>query len=73
VGPTARVDSPAQWFLGGRLNASVNCLDRHVRGGRADRVALIWEGEPGEVRHLTYGGLHEDVNRFANVLKSLGV
>ena len=63
----------AQWFLGGRLNASVNCLDRHVRGGRADRVALIWEGEPGEVRRLTYGGLHEDVNRFANVLKSLGV
>ncbi len=63
----------AQWFLGGRLNASVNCLDRHVRGGRADRVALIWEGEPGDVRRLTYGGLYEDVNRFANVLKSLGV
>src|SRR6266704_1721679 len=64
----------AKWFLGGKLNASVNCLDRHVRAGRSGRVALIWEGEPpGEVRRITYGELHTDVNRFANVMKSLGV
>ncbi|HXQ28254.1 MAG TPA: acetate--CoA ligase [Gemmatimonadales bacterium] len=63
----------AKWFVGGRLNASVNCLDRHVRGGRADRVALIWEGEPGEVRRLTYREMLADVNRCANVLKDLGV
>src|SRR6184192_645842 len=64
----------AKWFLGGKLNASVNCLDRHVRSGRAGRVALIWEGEPaGETRRITYGELHADVNKFANVLKGLGV
>ncbi|HTI04151.1 MAG TPA: acetate--CoA ligase [Gemmatimonadales bacterium] len=64
----------AKWFLGGKINASVNCLDRHVRAGRGGRVALIWEGEPpGEVRRITYGELHADVNKFANVLKSLGV
>ncbi len=65
----------AKWFLGGTLNASVNCLDRHVRDGRADKVALIWEGEPEprEVRKLSYRELHELVNRFANVLKNLGV
>src|SRR5438093_7317356 len=64
----------AKWFLGGKLNASVNCLDRHVRAGRAGRLALIWEGEPpGEVRRITYGELHADVNKFANVLKGLGV
>jgi len=63
----------AKWFVGGKLNASVNCLDRHVRAGRGDRVALIWEGEPGEVRRLTYADLHEQVNRFGNVLKGLGV
>jgi acetyl-CoA synthetase len=64
----------AKWFLGGRLNASVNCLDRHVRAGRGGRVALIWEGEPtGEVRRITYAELHAAVNRFANVLKGLGV
>src|SRR5213078_885342 len=64
----------AKWFLGGKLNASVNCLDRHVRAGRAGRLALIWEGEPpGEVRRITYGELHADVNKFANVLKSLGI
>src|SRR5213594_371181 len=66
--------SHAKWFLGGKLNASVNCLDRHVRAGRSGRVALIWEGEPaGEVRRITYGELHSDVNKFANVLKGLGV
>ena len=64
----------AKWFLGGKLNASVNCLDRHVRAGRSGRVALIWEGEPpGEVRRITYGELHAEVNKFANVLKGLGV
>jgi len=63
----------AKWFLGGTLNASANCLDRHVTAGRGDRVALIWEGEPGEVRRLTYAELLQQVGRFANVLKSLGV
>jgi len=63
----------AKWFLGGRLNASVNCLDRHVRAGKGEKVALIWEGEPGEVRRLTYREVHAEVCRFANVLKSLGV
>ncbi len=64
----------AKWFLGGKLNASVNCLDRHVRAGKSGRIALIWEGEPpGEVRRITYGELHADVNKFANVLKGLGV
>ena len=63
----------AQWFVGGKLNASVNCLDRHVRAGRGDRPALIWEGEPGEVRRLTYADLLAQVERFANVLKQLGV
>ena len=64
----------AKWFLGGKLNASVNCLDRHVRAGRSGRVALIWEGEPpGEVRRITYGELHAEVNKFANVLKNLGI
>ncbi len=52
----------AKWFLGGKLNASVNCLDRHVRAGKSGRIALIWEGEPaGEVRRITYGELHADV------------
>jgi len=64
----------AKWFLGGKLNASVNCLDRHVRAGRGGRVALIWEGEPeGEVRRITYAELHLEVNKFANVLKGLGI
>ena len=63
----------AKWFVGGKLNASVNCLDRHVRNGRGNRVALIWEGEPGEVRRLTYRELLDDVCRFANVLRGLGV
>jgi acetyl-CoA synthetase len=63
----------AKWFVGGKLNASVNCLDRHVRAGRGGRTALIWEGEPGEVRRLTYTDLLTDVQKFGNVLKSLGV
>jgi acetyl-CoA synthetase len=62
----------AKWFLGGKINASYNCLDRHL-ASRGDKVALIWEGEPGEVRRITYRELHAEVSKFANVLKSLGV
>src|SRR5438067_4680685 len=63
----------AKWFVGGKLNASVNCLDRHVRGARRNKAALIWEGEPGDRRTLTYFDLYRQVSAFANVLKSLGV
>jgi acetyl-CoA synthetase len=63
----------AKWFVGGKLNASVNCLDRHVRGPRRNKVALLWEGEPGDRRALTYWELHREVNQFASVLKGLGV
>jgi acetyl-CoA synthetase len=63
----------AKWFVGGRINVSVNCLDRHVRGPRRNKAALIWEGEPGDRRTLTYFDLYRQVSSFANVLKSLGV
>ena len=63
----------AKWFVGGTLNASVNCLDRHVRGWRRNKAAIIWEGEPGDRRTITYWELYRDVCRFANVLKSLGI
>ena len=63
----------AKWFVGGTINASVNCLDRHVRGPRRNKAALIWEGEPGDRRTLTYFDLYRQVSTFANVLKSLGV
>jgi acetyl-CoA synthetase len=63
----------AKWFVGGTLNVSYNCLDRHVAAGRGDRVAYHWEGEPGDTRTITYADLLTDVCRFANVLKSLGV
>ena len=63
----------AKWFVGGKINASVNCLDRHLRGARRNKAALIWEGEPGDRRTLTYFDLHRQVATFANVLKSLGV
>src|SRR5437764_2780070 len=63
----------AKWFVGGQLNVSVNCLDRHVRGPRRDRPAIIWEGEPGDRRTLTYAELLREASKFANVLKSLGV
>jgi len=63
----------AKWFVGGQLNISVNCLDRHVRGARRNKAALIWEGEPGERRTLTYFDLYREVSQFGNVLKSLGV
>ena len=63
----------AEWFVGGKLNASVNCLDRHVRTARRNKAALVWEGEPGDRRTLTYWDLYRQVGTFANVLKSLGV
>jgi acetyl-CoA synthetase len=63
----------AKWFTGGKLNLSHNCVDRHAKGARKDKVAILWEGEPGEVRRLTYGDLHKEVQKFANVLKGLGV
>jgi acetyl-CoA synthetase len=63
----------AKWFVGGKLNVSVNCLDRHVRTAHRNKAAIIWEGEPGDRRTLTYFDLHRDVCRFANVLRSLGV
>jgi acetyl-CoA synthetase len=63
----------AKWFVGGTLNASVNCVDRHLNGPRRNKAAIIWEGEPGDRRTLTYFDLHREVSRFANVLKSLGV
>ncbi|HSV72772.1 MAG TPA: acetate--CoA ligase [Chthonomonadales bacterium] len=63
----------AKWFVNGKLNISVNCVDRHAKGARKDKVALIFEGEPGDVRKLTYGELYVEVNKFANVLKSLGI
>jgi acetyl-CoA synthetase len=62
----------AKWFVGGQLNASVNCVDRHVRNGRRNKAALLWEGEPGDRRTLTYFDLQREVSKFANVLKSLG-
>jgi len=63
----------AQWFVGGKLNVSYNCLDRHVAGGHGERVAFHWEGEPGDARTYTYAELLAEVCRFANVLKGLGV
>ena len=63
----------AQWFIGGKLNASANCLDRHVRTARRNKAAIIWEGEPGDRRTLTYWDLYREVSAFANVLKSLGI
>jgi len=62
-----------KWFEGGRLNASYNCVDRHVEAGNGDRVAYHWRGEEGEERDVTYADLHRDVQRFANALKDLGV
>jgi len=63
----------AKWFVDGKLNLSHNCVDRHALGARRDKIALLWEGEPGEVRKLTFGELHIEVQKFANVLKSLDV
>ncbi|MCI0487248.1 MAG: acetate--CoA ligase, partial [Blastocatellia bacterium] len=67
-------DAPwAKWFVGGRINLSYNCLDRHVSTSRRNKAALIWEGEPGEIRTLTYQQLLTEVSKFANALKSLGI
>ena len=63
----------AKWFVGGTLNAAANCLDRHVTAGNGDRVAIHWEGEPGDTRTITYAELSAEVQRFANALKGLGV
>jgi len=63
----------ARWFVGGKLNVAYNCLDRHLDGWRANKAALIWEGEPGDRRVYTYRQLHREVCQFANALKKLGV
>jgi acetyl-CoA synthetase len=62
-----------KWFVGGELNASYNCLDRHVEAGGGDKVAYHWEGEPGDTRTITYRDLYDETRRFANGLKSIGV
>jgi len=63
----------AKWFIGGKLNISVNCVDRHVNTARRNKAALVWEGEPGDRRTLTYWDLYVEVQKAANMLKSLGV
>ena len=63
----------AQWFADGELNVAANCLDRHVAAGHGDRVALLWEGEPGDERRITYAELTDEVKRLANVLTDLGI
>lgn len=63
----------AQWFVGGKLNVSYNCLDRHLEGPRKNKAALVWEGEPGDSRVLRYQDLHREVCKFASVLKGLGI
>jgi acetyl-CoA synthetase len=63
----------SKWFVGGQLNVSHNCLDRHVTAGKGDKVAIHWEGEPGDQRTITYAELLAEVQRFANALKDLGV
>jgi acetyl-CoA synthetase len=63
----------SKWFVGGQLNVSYNCLDRHVLAGKGSKVAIHWEGEPGDTRTVTYSDLLHDVQKFANVLKGLGV
>ncbi|MEA2520975.1 MAG: acetyl-CoA synthetase [Actinomycetota bacterium] len=62
-----------KWFVGGKLNVSANCLDRHLEGGGGEKVAYHWEGEPGDTRTITYRELYEETCRFANALRSLGV
>ena len=71
---TCEWDPPfAKWFVGGKINVSANCLDRHLNGPRKNKAAIIWEGEPGEERVLTYRDLWRETNKFASVLKYLGV
>ena len=62
----------AKWFVGGQTNASYNCLDAHLDGPRRNKAAIIWEGEPGDARTLTYQQLHREVCKFANVLEAAG-
>src|ERR1043165_300508 len=63
-----------KWFIGGKLNVSYNCLDRHIEAGAGGQTAIIWQGnDPSESRKLTYAQLHEQVCKFANALKSVGV
>ncbi len=67
-------ESPySKWFIGGELNVAYNCLDRHVEAGKGSKVAIHWEGEPGDTRTLTYAWLLDEVQKFSNALKSLGV
>ncbi len=63
----------AEWFVGGTTNVAYNCLDRHLETYRKNKAAIIWEGEPGEIRTITYQQLHREVSKFANVLKSKGI
>jgi acetyl-CoA synthetase len=63
----------AKWFVGGKTNVSYNCLDAHLNGPRRDKTAILWEGEPGETRKLTYAELHREVCKCANALKALGL
>ncbi|MFP5275483.1 MAG: acetate--CoA ligase [Acidobacteriota bacterium] len=63
----------AKWFVGGQLNLSYNCVDRHALGERRDKTAILWEGEPGEIRRLTYAELHAEVQKVASALKELGI
>jgi acetyl-CoA synthetase len=75
--PTQDVDDSNppfyKWFADGKINASYNCIDRHVEAGKGDKVAYHWHGEEGETRDITYADLHRDVQRFANALKDLGI
>jgi len=74
VGQGSGVESAVgQVVVGGKLNLSYNCVDRHALGERRNKTCIIWEGEPGEVRRLTYAELHAEVQKFANALKSLGI
>ena len=63
----------AKWFVGGQTNVSYNCIDAHLETARRNKAAIIWEGEPGDIRTLTYQQLHAEVCKFANGLKNLGV
>src|SRR5207245_7444403 len=63
----------AKWVAGGRLNVAYNCLDRHIEAGRGDKVAIHWEGEPGDTRTITYSDLHRAVCQTANALTALGI
>ncbi|MBA3587473.1 MAG: AMP-binding protein, partial [Chloroflexi bacterium] len=63
----------AEWFIGGKLNVSVNCLDRHVAAGLGERVAYFWEGEPGDTRTITYRQLLDEVCQLTNAMRNLGV